>query len=83
MRNLRKGVDNRKKIVYNVGTKERELTIMKTLNHEQYIDFIKNTIKEEGWKVADMENKLALEQKAITTEQYSEAARLIVDAFLV
>lgn len=67
---------------YNVGTKEREVTIMKTLNHEQYIDFIKKTIKEEGWKIADTANKLALEQKAITTGQYSEAARLIVDAFL-
>ena len=54
----------------------------RTQHHEQYIDFIKKTIKEEGWKIADTANKLALEQKAITTEQYSEAARLIVDAFL-
>ena len=55
---------------------------MKKLNREQYIDFIKKTIEEEGWKIADTANKLALGQKAITTEQYSEAARLIVDAFL-
>lgn len=47
-----------------------------------YNDFIKNTIKTEGWKVADKANKLALEAKQITVEQYSKAARLIVKAYL-
>lgn len=55
---------------------------MKKLNTNQYIDFIKNTIEAEGYKVADTANKLALEMKRISTEQYSEAARLIVAAFL-
>lgn len=48
----------------------------------EYIKFIKNTIALEGYKVADTANKLALEQKAITTAQYSKAARLIVEAYL-
>lgn len=47
-----------------------------------YIDFIKNTLKTDGIEVADKANKLALEQKAITTEQYSKAAKLIVKAYL-
>jgi hypothetical protein len=55
---------------------------MEILNHEQYIEFIKKTIKEEGWKIADTANKLALEKKKITTNQYSEAAQIIVSAYL-
>lgn len=52
------------------------------LDTNQYIEFIKTTIATEGYKVADTANKIALEQKAITTAQYSEAARLIVAAVL-
>lgn len=48
----------------------------------QYIAFIEETIKTEGWKVADKANKLALEMKQISTEQYSKAARLIAKALL-
>ena len=33
MRNLRKGVDKYKKIVYNVGTKEMEVNKMKWINN--------------------------------------------------
>jgi hypothetical protein len=55
---------------------------MKKLNTTQYIDFIKTTIATEGYKVADTANKLALEMDRITTAQYSEAARLIVAAYL-
>ena len=55
---------------------------MKNLDTNQYIDFIKNTIATEGHKVADTANKMALEMKRISTEQYSAAARLIADAFL-
>lgn len=55
---------------------------MKTLNANQYMSFIAETLTTEGWQVADAANKIALEQKAITTAQYSAAARLIVDAFL-
>ena len=55
---------------------------MKNLGTNQYIDFIKNTIATEGYKVADTANKMALEMKRISTEQYSVAARLIADAFL-
>ena len=55
---------------------------MKTLNRKQYLDFIKNTIATEGYKVADHANKIALSAKRITTAQYSEAARMIVKAYL-
>lgn len=47
-----------------------------------YIDFIKTTIRTEGYKVADIANKIALEDKRITTTQYCEAASLIAKAFL-
>lgn len=52
------------------------------ITNEMYTEFIKKTIATEGYKVADTANKLALEQKAITVEQYSAAARLIVAAVL-
>lgn len=52
------------------------------LNTEQYLEFIKTTIATEGYKVADTANKIALEQKVITTAQYSQAARIIVAAVL-
>ena len=55
---------------------------MKNLDTNQYIDFIKTTIETEGYKVADTANKMALEMKRISTEQYSKAARLIAKAFL-
>ena len=55
---------------------------MKNLDTNQDIDFIKNTIATEGYKIADTANKMALEMKRISTEQYSAAARLIADAFL-
>ena len=55
---------------------------MKKLDTNQYIDFIKTTIATEGYKVADTANKMALEMKRISIEQYSEAVRLIADAFL-
>ena len=55
---------------------------MKKLDTNQYIDFIKTTIETEGYKVADTANKMALEMKRISTEQYSAAARLIAKAFL-
>jgi len=52
------------------------------LDTNLYINFIKKTIATEGYQVADKANKLALEMKNITVEQYSAAARLIADAFL-
>lgn len=56
---------------------------MKTIiTNEMYINFIKNAIKTEGWKVADTANKLALESGKISQAQYSAAAQLIVKAFL-
>ena len=55
---------------------------MNKLDTNQYIDFIKTTIETEGYKVADAANKMALEMKRISTEQYSAAARLIANAFL-
>ena len=55
---------------------------MKKLDTNQYIDFIKTTIENEGYKVADTANKMALEMNRINHEQYSAAARLIANAFL-
>lgn len=52
------------------------------ITNEMYIEFIKNTIKSEGWKVADTANKLALESEKITLDQYRAAAQLIVKAYL-
>ena len=49
---------------------------------KEYLAFIKNTIATEGYKIADDVNKLALKNEAITTTQYSAAARLIVEAYL-
>lgn len=46
-----------------------------------YMDFITDTCNTSGWKVADTANKIALEQKKISLDQYREAARIIVDAY--
>ena len=52
------------------------------MNTELYLEFIAKTLKTDGIKVADNANKIALERKEITVEQYSKAARLIVKAYL-
>lgn len=52
------------------------------MDTKQYIDFIKSTLDTDGLKVADIANKKALEMGQITTEQYSKAARLLVEAYL-
>lgn len=48
----------------------------------QYIAYIDTIIRQDGWKIADAANKLALKADKITIEQYSAAARLIVHAYL-
>lgn len=53
-----------------------------TITNEMYIKFIKTTIATDGWKIADTANKLALESKQITLNQYRAAAQIIVNAFL-
>ena len=52
------------------------------MDTKTYLDFIENTLKTDGLKVADTANKLALEAKRITTDQYSAAARILVKAYL-
>lgn len=52
------------------------------MDTKTYLNFIKKTLEDEGIKVADTANKLALEAKKITTEQYSAAARILVEAYL-
>lgn len=52
------------------------------ITNEMYTEFIENTIATEGWKVADTANKLALKSGNISTEQYSTAAQIIVEAYL-
>lgn len=54
---------------------------MKEIGAKEYIEFIKEAIKENEWKVADKANKLALENKAINLDQYREAAQVIVAAY--
>ena len=48
----------------------------------EYIDFIKKAIRSDGYHIADIANKLALESKQISTDQYLQAARIIAKAFL-
>ena len=52
------------------------------ITNEMYNEFIKKAIETEGWKAADTANKMALETKAITLDQYRAAAQLIVEAYL-
>lgn len=52
------------------------------MNDKIYLDFIKTTAKVEGYKVADIANKKALEMKKITLDQYQRAARFIVYEYL-
>lgn len=52
------------------------------MSTKMYIDFIRDTISTDGWKVADTANKLALETKGITIDQYRVAAHIISEAFL-
>ena len=47
-----------------------------------YLNFIRNAIKTEGIHVADTANKLALEMKRISLDQYRAAAQILVEAYL-
>lgn len=49
---------------------------------KMYLDFIRETVADDGIKIADIVNKNALEAGKITTEQYSAAARILVEAYL-
>ena len=53
-----------------------------SISSGEYIDFIKKAIRSDGYQVADVANKLALESKQISTDQYLQAARIIAKAFL-
>lgn len=52
------------------------------MSTKMYIAFIKDVIQSDGWRVADTANKLALETKGITLDQYRVAAMMIAEAFL-
>lgn len=52
------------------------------ITDRMYTDFIRSAIHTDGYRVADAANKLALESKQITTDQYLQAARIIAKAFL-
>ena len=52
------------------------------MNTKLYLNFIEDAVKNDGIKVADTANKLALEAKQITTDQYSAAAQIIVKYYL-
>ena len=53
-----------------------------TITDRMYTDFIRSAINTDGYRVADAANKLALESKQISTDQYLQAARIIARAFL-
>lgn len=52
-----------------------------TITNKMYADFIKEAVKKEGWKTADLANKMALDAGAITLDQYRMAAQIIVAAY--
>ena len=52
------------------------------ITDRMYTDFIRSAIHTDGYRVADVANKLALESKQITLDQYIIAARIISAAFL-
>lgn len=52
------------------------------MSTKMYMDFVRDTIDNDGWRVADAANKLALKAKAITLDQYRAAAMMIAEAFL-
>ena len=52
------------------------------ITDKMYREFIENTITTEGWQVADIANKKALELKGISLNQYRMAAQLIAAALL-
>ena len=51
------------------------------MNTKLYLNFIEDAIKNDGIQVADTANKLALDAKQITTDQYSAAAQIIVKSY--
>jgi hypothetical protein len=52
-----------------------------TISTKQYLEFIKNAIKTEGIKVADIANNMALDIESITLDQYRAAAQILVEAY--
>ena len=86
-----KPIDKSRNLWYNIVTVKGKTKIpeqrkrerkMKNINTKLYLEFIKNAIATDGYKVADAANKIALEKGAITAEQYLDATHLIVNAFL-
>jgi hypothetical protein len=78
VRNTTKNEREKEKMKFYIERRGNETII----TDKMYIEFIKNTIETEGWKVADTVNKLAFESKKIALAQYRTGAQLIVNAFL-
>lgn len=49
---------------------------------EEYLRFIRQTLLIEGMEVADKANKIALERREISVQQYSKAAKIIAAEIL-
>ena len=77
-RNLPTGADDGREI----KTKENKMKERISIQSGEYIDFINKAIRSDGYHIADIANKLALESKQISTDQYLQAARIIAKAFL-
>lgn len=52
------------------------------MNTEEYLRFIRQTLFIEGMEVADKANKIALERREISVQQYSKAAKIIAAEIL-
>jgi Mn-dependent DtxR family transcriptional regulator len=53
-----------------------------TITTEMYLNHIREAIQTEGIHTTDIANKMALEIKAITLDQYLQAAHILVEAYL-
>ena len=52
------------------------------IDNKTYLDFIKKSLETETIEAVDTMNKMALEIKSITIDQYLSAARILVAAYL-
>ena len=54
-----------------------------SVNFKEYIGFVKESLENESTDVVEVFNKMALKMGAITVEQYSQAADLIVEKYMI
>ena len=52
------------------------------IDNKTYLDFVKESLKTETISAVDTMNKMALEIKSITIDQYLAAAKILVAVYL-